>query len=122
MTVPAGRLASDWAALKEDGAAGAPNREVGPEEDVVEVEVEEKEKVEGDERAELSTFWPKLKVTPAGAEEEEELFSSVELLLKENRAGGGADEEEEEVVVVGDLLTSPPPAPYWRSMLLRWRS
>lgn len=107
-------------ALNEDGAAGAPNREVGPEEEVV--EVEEKEKVEGDERAELSTFWPKLKVTPAGAEEEEvkELFSSVELLLKENRAGGGAEEEED--VVVGDLLTSPLPAPYWRSMLLRWRS
>lgn len=119
--VPAGRLPSDWVALKEDEAAGAPNREVGPEEEAVEVEVE-KEKVEGDERAELSTFWPKLKVTPAGAEEEdeeEELFSSVELLQKENRAGGGAEEEE---VVVEDLLTSPPPVPYWRSMLLRWRS
>lgn len=120
MTVPAGRLPSDWVVLKEDGAAGAPNRE-GPEEEVVEVEVEENEKVEGDERAELSTFWPKLKVTPAGAEEEEELFSSVELLLKENTAGGGADEDEVEVVG-GDLLTSPLPAPYWRSMLLRWRS
>lgn len=120
--VPAGWLPSDCVVLKEDGAAGAPNRGVGPEEEVV----EEKEKVEGDERTELSTFWPKLKVTPAGAEEEEEeeVFSSVELLLKENRAGGGAEEEEEEeeVVVMVDLLTSPLPAPYWRSMLLRWRS
>lgn len=116
MTVPAGWLPSVCVVPKEDGAAGAPKREVGAEDEVV----EEKEKVEGDDRTELSTFWPKLKVTPAGAEEEEELFSSVELLLKENRAGGGA--EEEEVVVVGDLLTSPLPAPYCRSMLLRWRS
>lgn len=107
--------------LKADGAAVVPKREVGAEEEVV----EEKEKVEGAERTELSTFWPKLKVTPAGAEEEveKELFSSVELLLKENRAGGAAEEEEVEVVVVvGDLLTSPLLAPYWRSMLLRWRS
>lgn len=90
------------------------------------VEVE-KEKVEGEVRAELSTFWPKLKVTPAGAEDED-LFSSVGLLLKENRAGGGAEEEEEReevvvaAVVMGVLLTSPLPVPYWRSMLLRWRS
>lgn len=54
--VPAGRLPSDWVVLKEGGAAEAPNREVGPEEEMVEVEEEEKEKVEGHVRAELSTF------------------------------------------------------------------
>lgn len=100
----------------------------------------EKEKLEGDvldpkeARTELSTFWPKLNVTP-------ELFSSVVLLLKENKAaagaGAGAGEEEEEAedggaaggggeAVVGRIpvcFSSEPPsaelAPYWRSMLAR---
>lgn len=94
---------------------------------------EEKEKPEGDvlapreARTELSTFWPKLNVTPAA------LFSSVEPLLKENKAADGTAEDDDEEAAgggeeeeAGSFFSSEPPsaepAPYWRSMVVRWRS
>lgn len=93
-------------------------------------------------RTELSTFWPKLNVTPAGIGAAAELFSRVEssvvFLVKENKAAVEAAEllpEEDEgggrtAAVAGSVppcffSSEPPsadPAPYWRSMLARWRS
>lgn len=124
---------------------GPPNREVWPEE-----ALEEKEKLGGvalepkEPRTELSTFWPKLNVTPTGAAAAllSRPESSVGFLPKENKAAAGAAEplllplEEEEAGGGGGVAAdggSPPcffsseppsaePAPYWRSMLARWRS
>lgn len=82
---------------------------------------------------ELSTFWPKLKVTPAGMEE---LFSGVALslfLVKDNRAGAAGVTlllvEDDGVLVVvfacfPGCCSSPAaaPLPYLLSMVARCRS
>lgn len=94
-------------------------------------------------RTELSTFLPKLNVTPAGIGAAAELFSrvdsSVVFLVKENKAAGVEVAElllEEDgggrtAAVAGSVppcffFSSEPPSadppPYWRSMLARWRS
>lgn len=95
-------------------------------------------------RTELSTFLPKLNVTPAGIGAAAELFScvdsSVVFLVKENKAAGVEVAEllleEDEgggrtAAVAGSVppcffFSSEPPSadppPYWRSMLARWRS
>lgn len=129
--------------LKDIGAAApaAPNREVW---------LEEKEKLGGavfldpkQPRTELSTFWPKLKVMPAGTGAAALLSpaeSSVSSLPKENRAAdaGAAglpvkEDEEAGGGGVAVVVSSPPcffsseppsaaPAPYCRSMLDRCRS
>lgn len=94
-------------------------------------------------RTELSTFLPKLNVTPAGIGAAAELFSRVEssvvFLVKENKAAGVEVAElllEEDgggrtAAVAGSVppcfffsseTPSADPPPYWRSMLARWRS
>lgn len=136
--LPAGRASSDLVPLKDSGAAdpGAPNREVWLEE-----ALEEKEKLGGvvldpkEPRTELSTFWPKLNVTPMALLSRAE--SSVVFLPKENKAAAGAGaaelpEEDAEagggggVAAAGSVFSSEPPsadpAPYCRSMLARCRS
>lgn len=83
---------------------------------------------------ELSTFWPKLNVTPAGMEE---LFSGAALslfLVKENKAGAAGVTlllVEDDVVLVFVFACFPgccssaaaaAPLPYLRSMVARCRS
>lgn len=127
--VPAAAWVSSLLFPLKDGVAADPNR---LEEEVLEGM---KEKLDGvgldpkEARTELSTFWPKLKVMPAV-----ELLSTVVLLLKENRAADGGVEEDEEgeaaggeggEAVAGFFSSDAPsvePAPYWCSMLARWRS
>lgn len=141
--VPAAWLllaASVLAAVKEKvpvdmPVLAAPNRDVVDEEDEVEVEENENPEAPADLRelsTELSTFWPKLKVTPAGMA----LFSGVALslfLVKENKAGAAGltllPEEDDGVFVVvfacfPGCCSSPAaaPLPYLLSMVAKCRS
>lgn len=109
-----------------------PNRDVVDEED--EVDENENPEAPADLRelsTELSTFWPKLKVTPAGMA----LFSGVALslfLVKENKAGAAGvtllPEDEGVFVVVfacfPGCCSSPvaAPLPYLLSMVAKCRS
>lgn len=118
---------------------GAPKRGLW-----LEVLLEEKEKLGATDlgpkepKTALSTFWPKLNVTPVGTEEvvvllfwvkssgpfpnEHEAAAVLVLLLDEEKEAAGGGAEAAGTDTFSFELTSDAPAPYFRSMLARCRS